>query len=78
MKTFDGKPYASIFREYADCVAQGLLRAYGRADDRGADHAATCLEVIQTPSSRLGHFVPFASKLLRTSDLGVRFFYFAL
>ena len=27
-KTFDGKPYASIFREYADCVAQGLVRAY--------------------------------------------------
>ena len=27
-KTFDGKPYESIFREYADCVAQGLVRAY--------------------------------------------------
>jgi len=30
MRNFDGKPYASIFREYADCVAQGLLRAYDR------------------------------------------------
>jgi N-acetylmuramoyl-L-alanine amidase len=29
-KTFDGKPYESIFREYADCVAQGLVRAYSR------------------------------------------------
>jgi N-acetylmuramoyl-L-alanine amidase len=27
-RTFDGKPYASIFREYADCVAQGLVKAY--------------------------------------------------
>jgi len=28
-KVFDGKSYASIFREYADCVAQGLVKAYG-------------------------------------------------
>jgi N-acetylmuramoyl-L-alanine amidase len=28
-RNFDGKPYTSIFREYADCVAQGLVRAYG-------------------------------------------------
>jgi N-acetylmuramoyl-L-alanine amidase len=28
VKTFNGKPYGSIFREYADCVAQGLVRAY--------------------------------------------------
>ncbi len=27
-KTFNGKPYTSIFREYADCVAQGLVKAY--------------------------------------------------
>jgi N-acetylmuramoyl-L-alanine amidase len=27
-KTFNGKNYGSIFREYADCVAQGLVRAY--------------------------------------------------
>jgi N-acetylmuramoyl-L-alanine amidase len=27
-KTFDGKSYSSIFREYADCVAQGLVKAY--------------------------------------------------
>jgi hypothetical protein len=27
-RPFDGKPYASIFREYADCVAQGLVKAY--------------------------------------------------
>jgi len=27
-RTFDGKRYASIFREYADCVAQGLVKAY--------------------------------------------------
>jgi N-acetylmuramoyl-L-alanine amidase len=30
VRTFDGKPYESIFREYADCVAQGLVRAYAR------------------------------------------------
>lgn len=29
-RKFDGKPYGSIFREYADCVAQGLVKAYGR------------------------------------------------
>jgi N-acetylmuramoyl-L-alanine amidase len=29
LRPFNGKPYASIFREYADCVAQGLVRAYG-------------------------------------------------
>ena len=27
-RTFDGKGYGSIFREYADCVAQGLVKAY--------------------------------------------------
>jgi N-acetylmuramoyl-L-alanine amidase len=27
-RTFNGKPYGSIFREYADCVAQGLVQAY--------------------------------------------------
>jgi N-acetylmuramoyl-L-alanine amidase len=27
-RIFNGKPYASIFREYADCVAQGLVKAY--------------------------------------------------
>jgi hypothetical protein len=27
-RTFEGKPYTSIFREYADCVAQGLVKAY--------------------------------------------------
>jgi N-acetylmuramoyl-L-alanine amidase len=30
LRPFDGKPYESIFREYADCVAQGLVRAYSR------------------------------------------------
>jgi N-acetylmuramoyl-L-alanine amidase len=30
-KTFDGKSYVSIFREYADCVAQGLVKAYAGA-----------------------------------------------
>ena len=29
-RVFARKPYGSIFREYADCVAQGLLKAYGR------------------------------------------------
>ena len=29
-RNFDGKPYTSIFREYADCVAQGLVKAYSR------------------------------------------------
>jgi len=28
VRIFDGKPYTSIFREYADCVAKGLLQAY--------------------------------------------------
>ncbi len=28
MRTFSGKAYGSIFREYADCVAQGLVKAY--------------------------------------------------
>jgi N-acetylmuramoyl-L-alanine amidase len=28
-RTFDGKKYISIFREYSDCVAQGLVKAYG-------------------------------------------------
>jgi len=27
-RTFSGKKYGSIFREYADCVAQGLVKAY--------------------------------------------------
>ncbi len=27
-RVFNGKPYTSIFREYADCVAQGLVKAY--------------------------------------------------
>jgi len=27
-RTFDAKGYGSIFREYADCVAQGLVKAY--------------------------------------------------
>ncbi len=31
VRTFDGKPYGSIFREYADCVAQGLVKAYAGA-----------------------------------------------
>jgi N-acetylmuramoyl-L-alanine amidase len=30
-RTFDGKSYGSIFREYADCVAQGLVKAYSGA-----------------------------------------------
>jgi N-acetylmuramoyl-L-alanine amidase len=28
VRTFNGKPFGSIFREYADCVTQGLVRAY--------------------------------------------------
>jgi N-acetylmuramoyl-L-alanine amidase len=28
VRTFNGKSYGSIFREYADCVAQGLVKAY--------------------------------------------------
>jgi len=27
-RIFEGKSYTSIFREYADCVAQGLVKAY--------------------------------------------------
>jgi N-acetylmuramoyl-L-alanine amidase len=27
-RNFNAKPYTSIFREYADCVAQGLVKAY--------------------------------------------------
>jgi len=29
-KTIAGKPRVSIFREYADCVTEGILKAYGR------------------------------------------------
>jgi hypothetical protein len=28
-RMFNGKNYSSIFREYADCVAEGMLKAYG-------------------------------------------------
>ena len=28
VRSFDGKMYGSIFREYADCVAKGLVKAY--------------------------------------------------
>ncbi len=28
-KLFDGKPYGSIFQEYADAVTEGLIQAYG-------------------------------------------------
>jgi N-acetylmuramoyl-L-alanine amidase len=31
VRRFDGKNYGSIFREYADCVAQGLVKAYSTA-----------------------------------------------
>jgi hypothetical protein len=30
VRSFNGKLYGSIFREYADCVAQGLVRAYSK------------------------------------------------
>ena len=30
-RTFNDKPYTSIFREYADCVAQGLVKAYSNS-----------------------------------------------
>jgi N-acetylmuramoyl-L-alanine amidase len=30
-RNFSGKPYTSIFREYADCVAQGLVKAYSNS-----------------------------------------------
>jgi hypothetical protein len=30
LRTFDGKTYNSIFREYADCVTQGIVRAYAK------------------------------------------------
>ena len=40
-KTFNGKSYGSIFREYADCVAQGLVKAYaGSTVIAGATNAA--------------------------------------
>jgi hypothetical protein len=28
-RKFDGKEYPSIFREYANCVTEGLVKAYG-------------------------------------------------
>jgi len=40
---FDGKNYGSIFREYADCVAQGLVKAYAGSmviAGAGANNAA--------------------------------------
>ncbi len=30
-RNFNGKPYTSIFREYADCVTQGLVKAYSNS-----------------------------------------------
>ena len=41
MRKFNGKDYGSIFREYADCVAQGLVKAYaGSTVIAGATNAA--------------------------------------
>ncbi len=41
-RTFNGKPYGSIFREYADCVAQGLVKAYaGSTVIAGATNSST-------------------------------------
>jgi hypothetical protein len=41
-RVFDGKPYGSIFREYADCVAQGLVKAYsGSTVIAGATNGVT-------------------------------------
>ncbi len=40
-RTFDGKKYPSIFREYADCVAQGLVKSYsGPTDLAGTTNSA--------------------------------------
>jgi len=41
-RSFDGKSYGSIFREYADCVAQGLVKAYAGSTviADGPDHNA--------------------------------------
>jgi hypothetical protein len=36
-RTFDGKSYGSIFREYADCVAQGMVKAYAGSTVIAAD-----------------------------------------
>jgi N-acetylmuramoyl-L-alanine amidase len=42
LRTFDGKNYGSIFREYADCVAQGLVKAYaGSTVIAGANNVTT-------------------------------------
>jgi hypothetical protein len=41
-RVFDGKSYGSIFREYADCVAQGLVKAYaGSTVIAGATNGVT-------------------------------------
>jgi hypothetical protein len=32
-RTFEGTPYVSIFREYAGCVADGLVKAYAKPMD---------------------------------------------
>ena len=41
LRTFDGKKIPSIFREYADCVAQGLVKSYsGPTNLAGTTNAA--------------------------------------
>ena len=45
-RIFDGKSYGSIFREYADCVAQGLVKAYaGSTVIAGATNGVTSRQV---------------------------------
>ena len=72
-RDFDGKPYASIFREYADCVAQGLVKAYGRLDRhrrRQQRPPAPQRQVQQAEWTPSGQLVSVAlTKMLRTSDL---------
>ena len=46
MRTIAGKKYGSIFREYADCVTQGLLKAYS---------GPTVLAGATNPTAPTGH-----------------------
>ena len=53
-KNFNGKPYTSIFREYADCVAQGLVKAYSNSTViAGASNVEQLNELLSATELRL-------------------------
>ncbi len=53
-RVFDGKSYTSIFREYADCVAQGLVKAYGTGPGPGHGRGDPSRPRQVAPACRIG------------------------